>query len=283
MNTLKTTLLLASLTALLVFVGNLFGGEQGMIFAFILAVVLNFTSYWFSDRIVLKIYRGQELSESDAHGLFSMVRRLSQRAGIPMPRIYGIPSSSPNAFATGRDPEHAALAVTEGIMDILGEAEVEGVIAHELSHIKNRDILISSIAATVAGAVMILANMARWTALLGGLGGGDRDRGGGNLFGILATAIVAPIAAMMIQLAISRSREFAADRSAAGIAGSGEGLARALEKLETASKRRILPANPATAHMFIVNPLSGKSLTGLFSTHPPIEERVRRLRELRIG
>jgi len=281
MNTIRTTILLASLTALLILIGNMFGGRQGMIFAFVLAVVMNFASYWFSDKIVLKIYRGQELKEAQAPELFTMVRRLTQRAGIPMPKIYRIPSSAPNAFATGRDPEHAAVAVTEGIEDVLRSNEVEGVIAHELSHVKNRDILISSVAATVAGAIMILANMARWAAIFGGYGGGNRDRGG-NVFGLLLTAIVAPIAAMLIQLAISRSREYEADRSAAGIIGSGEGLARALEKLEVASKKRILPANPATAHMFIVNPLSGKSMAGLFSTHPPIEERVKRLRSLKI-
>jgi heat shock protein HtpX len=280
MNTLRTTLLLATLTALLIFIGYQFGGQGGMIFAFLLAVVINFTSYWFSDKIVLKMYKGQELSESQAPDLFSMVRRQTQRAGIPMPRIYRIPSSAPNAFATGRDPEHAVIAVTDGIVDILGSDEVEGVIAHELSHVKNRDILISSVAATVAGAIMILANMARWAAFLGGYGG-DRERGGG-LFGLLLTAIVAPIAAILIQLAISRSREYQADRSAAQIAGSGDGLARALEKLEVASSQRILPANPATAHMFIVNPLRGKSLAGLFSTHPPIEERVKRLRSLKV-
>lgn len=281
MNRMKTTILLAALTALLIVIGNIFGGQQGMIIAFILAIVMNFTSYWFSDKIVLKIYRGQELNEAQAPELFAMVRRLTQRAGLPMPRIYRIPSSSPNAFATGRDPEHAAIAVTDGIVEILGQSEVEGVIAHELSHVKNRDILISSVAATVAGAIMILASMARFAAIFGGFGGGDRDRGG-NIFGLLLTAIVAPIAAMLIQLAISRSREYEADRTAAWMVGSGDGLARALEKLESASKRRVLPANPATAHMFIVNPLSGKSLAGLFSTHPPIQERVKRLRSVKI-
>jgi heat shock protein HtpX len=281
MNTMRTTVLLAALTALLIVIGYSFGGEQGMIFAFGLAVVMNFTSYWFSDRIVLGIYRGRELKESDAPDLFSMIRRLAQRAGLPMPKVYRIPSDSPNAFATGRDPEHAAIAVTDGIVEILGERELEGVLAHELSHVRNRDILIGSVAATVAGAIMILANMARWAAFLGGFGGGDRDRGGGNVFALLLTAIVAPVAAMLIQLAISRSREYEADRSAARMVGSGEGLALALERLETAGRRRILPANPATAHMFIVNPLSGKSLAGLFSTHPPIAERVKRLRAMR--
>ncbi len=281
MNTLRTTVLLAALTALLILIGGLFGGRGGMIFAFVIAVVMNFTSYWFSDKIVLKIYHGQELSEADAPGLFALIRRLTQRAGLPMPKVYRIPSGSPNAFATGRDPEHAAVAVTEGILEILGESELEGVLGHELSHVKNRDILIGSVAATVAGAIMILASMARWAAIFGGFGGGSRDRGGGNVFGLLLTAIVAPIAAMMIQMAISRSREFEADRGAARLAGNGEGLARALEKLETATRRRPLPANPATAHMFIVNPLSGKSLAGLFSTHPPIAERVRRLRAMR--
>ena len=281
MNTIKTTVLLAALTVLLILIGDLFGGEQGMIFAFVLAVAMNFTSYWFSDRIVLGIYRGKELSEAEAPEIFAIVRRLTQRAGLPMPRIYRIPSDSPNAFATGRDPDHAAIAVTDGIVDILGQSEVEGVIAHELSHVKNRDILIGSVAATVAGAIMILANIARFAAIFGGFGGGSRDRDG-NVFGLLLTAIVAPIAAMLIQLAISRSREYEADRSAARLVGSGEGLARALEKLEAASRRRALPANPATAHMFIVNPLSGKSLAGLFSTHPPIRERVKRLRSLEV-
>ena len=278
MNTMRTTILLAGLTALLIVIGHLFGGQQGMVFAFFLAVVINFASYWFSDRIVLRLYRGQEMKESQAPDLFVIVRRLTQRAGLPMPRIYRIPSSSPNAFATGRNPEHAAVAVTDGILEILGREELEGVLAHELSHVKNRDILISSIAATIAGAIMILANMARWAALFGGFGGDDRERDGGNIFGLLLTAILAPIAAMLIQLAISRSREYEADQSAARIVGSGEGLARALEKLEAAGRKRILPANPATAHMFIVNPLSGRSLASLFSTHPPVKERVSRLR-----
>ena len=205
MNMIRTTLLLTALTALLVMIGNIFGGQQGMILAFLLAVAINFSSYWFSDKIVLKMYKGQELSEADAPGIFAIVRRLTQRAGLPMPKVYRVASKSPNAFATGRDPEHAALAVTDGIVDILGEEEVEGVLAHELSHVKNRDILIGSMAATVAGAIMILASMARWTAFLGGFGGGGRDRNG-SVLGLLLTAIVAPIAAMMIQLAIPRSR-----------------------------------------------------------------------------
>jgi heat shock protein HtpX len=280
---MRTTILLAAMTALLIVIGYFFGGQQGMIIAFGLAVVMNFTSYWFSDKIVLGMYRGRQLQETDAPELFAMIRRLTQRAGIPMPKIYRLPSNSPNAFATGRDPQHAAIAVTDGIVQILGEAELEGVIAHELSHVRNRDILIGSVAATMAGAIMILANMARWGAMFGGFGGGSRDRGGGNVFVLLLTAIVAPIAAMLIQLAISRSREYEADRTAARLVGSGEGLARALERLETASKQKLLPANPATAHMFIVNPLSGKSLAALFSTHPPIAERVKRLRALRIA
>jgi len=282
MNTMRTTILLAALTALLIVIGYSFGGERGMLLAFGIAVVMNFTSYWYSDRIVLRIYRGRELKEAEAAELFAMIRRLAQRAGLPMPKVYRIPSEAPNAFATGRDPEHAAVAVTDGILEILGEPELEGVLAHELSHVKNRDILIGSVAATVAGAIMILASMARWAAFLGGFGGGDRDRGGGNIFALLLTAIVAPIAAMLIQMAVSRSREYEADRSAARMVGSGDGLARALERLESTGRRRALRASPATAHMFIVNPLTGKTLATLFSTHPPVAERVKRLRAMRI-
>jgi len=280
-STLRTTLLLGVLTALVIFIGKLFGGSQGMVIAFIFAAVMNIGSYWFSDKIVLSMYRAQPLDEHQAPQIYRIVRELSMEANIPMPRIYLIPQDTPNAFATGRNPEHAVVALTEGLYRLLTPEEIRGVLAHELGHVKNRDILISSIAATMAGAVMVLANMARWAAIFGGFRGSDEDEGGGIL-GLLATAILAPIAAMLIQFAISRSREYLADETGARLSHNPESLASALEKLARASQRLPMQnARAETAHMFIVNPLSGKSLANLFSTHPPIEERIQRLRSMR--
>ena len=273
MNTLKTTFLLAALTAVFIVVGNLIGGQSGMIIALALAGIMNFVSYWWSDKIVLMRYRAEPLSREDAPKLYSMVEDLTARASMPMPKLYLLPSESPNAFATGRNPEHAAVAVTQGLMDLMDYEEVQGVVAHELSHIRHRDTLIGTVAATLAGAVMVLANMARWGAILGG---GSRDNDGGSIIGLLATAIVAPIAAMLIQMAISRSREFKADAGAAEITGNPNGLASALKKLKTAGERIPLKATQSTAHMFIYQPFLG-TIGRLFSTHPPIEERVRRL------
>ena len=279
---IRTTLLLALLTVLIVWMGGRFGGQNGMMIAFLFAVIMNFGSYWFSDKIVLAMYRAQPLNESQAPGLFLMVRELAAQAQIPMPRIYMLPEETPNAFATGRNPENAVVAVTEGLLRLLTPDEMRGVLAHELSHIKNRDILVSSIAATLAGVVMLLANMARWGAIFGGFGGrNDEEGGGGGILAFLVTAILAPIAAMLIQMAVSRSREYLADETGAGISHRPESLARALEKLELASQRiPMTDAQPATAHMFIVIPLTGRSLASLFSTHPPIEERIRRLRAM---
>lgn len=278
---IRTTLLMALLTALIVLFGNAVGGRGGMIMAFGFAVVMNFVSYWFSDKIVLAMYRAQPLDEHSAPDLYRMVRELAHEAQLPMPRLYIVPEETPNAFATGRNPENAVVAVTEGITRLLTPQELRGVIAHELAHVKNRDILVSSIAATLAGAVMMLANMVKWGAIFGGFRG-NNEEGGGGIFGALAMAILAPIAAMLIQMAISRSREYLADETGARLIHGGEPLARALEKLSLASERIPMhDANPSTAHMFIVNPLSGRSLMNLFSTHPPIEERVERLRSMR--
>ncbi len=274
-NTAKTALFLGILSALLLIVGQAVAGQQGLIVAFVFAALLNLGSYWFSDRMVLAIYRAKEVGPE--HPLSRIVQRLTQRAGLPMPRVYLIPTNALNAFATGRNPEHAAVAATEGILQALSERELEGVMAHELTHVRHRDTLISAVAATIAAAIMMLASMARWGAIFGGFGGRDNDRGGGNLFTLLATAIVAPIAAGLIQAAISRSREFEADRGGAEMAGTPNGLADALRKLEVASKQLPMPANPATAHLFIIKPFSGQALANLFSTHPPTEERVARL------
>jgi heat shock protein HtpX len=279
-NTLRTTFLLALLTVLIVGVGRVIGGPQGMKIALVLALAMNFVSYWISDKIVLAMYRAQPLEEQQAPEIFRMVRELAGNAQLPMPRLYLLPQDTPNAFATGRNPERAVVAVTEGLLRLLDRQEVRGVLAHELSHIKNRDILIGSIAATLAGAIMILADMARWGAIFGGLRGGDDDERGGGLE-LLVMAIVAPIAALLIQMAISRSREYLADETGARISRNPEGLARALEKLSLGAERLpMTDARPATAHMFIVNPLSGRSLLNLFSTHPPMEERIRRLRAM---
>lgn len=274
---LKTTLLLGSLTGLIIFIGRYLGGSSGMVIAFLFAVLMNVGSYWFSDKIVLKLYKSRELSSEEAPELYSMVSRLSQSASLPMPKIYLIPSEAPNAFATGRNPQHAVVAVTRGILRLLNSSELEGVLAHEMAHIKDRDILISSIAATLAGVIMMVASMARWAALFGGLGGSDDDDGGGIL-GFLVLAFLAPLAALIIQLAISRSREYLADSTGAQIAGNPFGLASALEKLDDVSQKIPMKANPATSHLFIVNPLSGKSFMSLFSTHPPIVDRIARLR-----
>jgi heat shock protein HtpX len=279
---LRTTLLLGLLTGLIIWIGNLFGGSNGMVVAFVLAAVMNMGSYWFSDKIVLAMYRAKALDEREAPELYRIVRELAAEAGLPMPRIYLIPQETPNAFATGRNPEHAVVAVTDGLWRLLTTDEIRGVLAHELGHVRNRDILVSSIAATLAGVVMMLASMARWGAIFGGVRGSDEDDGGGVL-GFLITAIVAPIAAMLIQMAISRSREYLADETGARISHNPESLARALEKLAIASNRLPMDASPQTAHLFIVNPLTGKSLAGLFSTHPPIEERIRRLRSMHRG
>lgn len=278
---LRTTFLLGLLTALIVWIGDRFGGTQGMILAFIMAAVMNLGSYWFSDKIVLSMYRARPLDEQHAPELFRIVRELTREAGLPMPRVYMIPDDAPNAFATGRNPQNAAVAVTEGLWRLLTPDEIRGVLAHELGHVLNRDILVSSIAATLAGAVMILARMAQWGAMFGGFRGGRDEDEGGGIIGLIATAIIAPVAATLIQLAISRSREYLADETGARLSHRPESLARALEKLETASQRiPMQDASPSTAHLFIVNPLSAKSLTNLFSTHPPIEERIRRLRSM---
>jgi len=275
-NQIRTTILLALMTAFLLFVGQILGGRQGMLIALVLAAVMNFVSYWYSDKIVLRMYNAKEINAASSPELFGIVRNLVQRAGLPMPKVYIIPNSSPNAFATGRNPEHAVVVVTEGLMRIMDREEITGVLAHELAHVKNRDILIGSIAATMAGAVMMLASMARWAAIFGI--GRDDEEGGGGIIGLIAMSIIAPMAAMLIQMAVSRSREYLADATGAGFVGSPSGLARALEKLGSYNRGVPLDANPATAHMFIVNPLSGKRLQSLFSTHPPIEERVARLR-----
>jgi heat shock protein HtpX len=281
-NIMKTAMLLAVLTALLILIGGAIGGEQGMLIAFVLAGVMNFASYWFSDKIVLSMYRAQPVDEAAAPGLHRMVRTLTTRAGLPMPRVYIIPNETPNAFATGRNPQHAAVAVTEGIMRILDEDELEGVIAHELSHVKNRDTLIMTITATLAGTITYLAHMAQWAAMFGGMRRDSDEDSGGGAFGALFMAILAPIAAMLVQMAISRTREFHADATGARIAGKPWGLAKALEKMEMASRMVPMQATPATAHLFIVNPLSGGSLLNLFSTHPPIQERIARLRAMAI-
>ncbi|MDH7499159.1 MAG: zinc metalloprotease HtpX, partial [candidate division NC10 bacterium] len=260
-----------------------FGGRQGMIIALVFAGLLNFVSYWFSDKIVLALYRARPVEETEAPELFRMVRGLAQRAGIPMPKVYVVPTDTPNAFATGRSPRHAAVAVTEGILRLLSTGELEGVLAHELSHIKHRDTLISTIAATMAGVIVMLANMAKWAAFFGGFGGRDEENRGGGVLGLLLMAVLAPIAATLIQLAISRSREYLADEGSARITKSPGRLADALEKLEYAAERIPLDANPATSHLFIVNPLRGGGMLALFSTHPPIEQRVARLRAMRIA
>lgn len=277
MNSIKTVGLMTLLTVLLVLAGDYLGGVGGAQIFFLFALVMNLGSYWFSDKIVLKMYRAQPVTEQQAPELVGVVKKLAREAELPMPKVYITPQQTPNAFATGRNPAHAAVAVTQGILNILSLQELEGVLAHELAHVKNRDILIGTIAATIAGAITMLASIARWTALFGGLGGDDDD---GGAIGAIVMMILAPIAALLIQMAISRSREYQADATGAKICRAPLALANALEKLDAKSRQIPMQANPATAHMFIVNPLSGKSLMNLFSTHPPMGERVRRLQEI---
>ena len=278
MNILKTTFLLTALTLLLLLVGKAIGGNGGMMIALIMAGVMNLVSYWFSDKIVLKMYGAREVTEAEAPRLYRITNQLAMKAMLPMPKVYIIPGMSPNAFATGRNPQHAAVAATEGILSILNDEELEGVMAHELAHVGNRDILISSIVATIAGAISYLAHMAQWAAIFGG--GRDRDEEGGSPFVMIAMAIVAPIAAMLIQMAISRSREYQADAYGSRICRKPLALASALKKLHMGVAAIPMHANSATAHMFIVSPLTGGGLMSLFSTHPPMEERVARLEEL---
>ena len=280
-NVLKTGFLLAVLTCLLVLFGGALGGRQGMTVAFILALVMNFGSYWFSDRIALSMSGAQPVDEAQAPGLYAMVRSLAERAGIPTPRLYLIPGEAPNAFATGRNPEHGVVAVTEGITRLLDADELAGVVAHEMGHIKNRDTLTMTIAATLAGTITYLAQMAQWAAFFGGSRRDDDEGGGGSMIGALLMAILAPIAALLVQMAISRTREYEADATGARIAGSPEGLARALQKMHMiATQGASMDVAPATAHMYIVNPLSSGGIATLFSTHPPIPERVARLRAM---
>jgi heat shock protein HtpX len=274
-NAVKTTGLMVALMVLFVLIGGLLGGTRGMMIFGAFAFALNFGAYWFSDRVVLAMYRAREVDETSAPTLYRVVQRLAERAELPMPKVYIIPQAAPNAFATGRDPKHAAVAATQGLMQIMDEQELEGVIAHELSHVRNRDMLIGTIAATLAGAIMMLARVAQWTAIFGG--GRNRDDEGGNPFALIAVAIFGTIAALLIQMAISRSREYQADASGARLSGNPMGLAHALQRLERTAQRVPMQANPATSHMFIVNPLSGGSVLKLFSTHPPTEERIARL------
>lgn len=278
MNSFRTVVLLMFLTLVLVWGGAAMGGQQGMTIALVIAFAMNFVSYWFSDKIVLKMYRAQEVTEADAPTLYRIVRNLSQKAKMPMPKVYIIPDATPNAFATGRNPEHAAVAATEGIMRLLSEEELTGVMAHELAHVKHRDILIGSIAAVLAGAISYMAQMAQWAAIFGGRS--DDREGGGHPAAALVMMIVGPIAAMLIQMAISRSREYVADEGGARMCGNPRALANALRKLHLGVQQVPMNASPATAHMFIVNPLSGGGIRSLFSTHPPMEERVARLEAL---
>ena len=285
MNVLKTWILLSVLTVLLVFVGQLMGGANGAASAFVFALLMNLGAYWFSDKLVLAMYRAKPLTEAEAPQVYRAVREIAQRDHVPMPKLYWLPTRTPNAFATGRSPKHASVAVTSGLLEIMNEEELKGVLAHELSHVKNRDTLVMSIAAAIAGAIAMLAHWARWGLMFGG---GDRDRrnqsnGAIQLVALLIIAVLAPLAAMLIQLAISRTREYGADDTGARLTGNPQGLASALEKLDAAVRAHPLPnVNPATAHLFIVNPLSGDAIAKLFSTHPPIAERVRRLRTMRL-
>ncbi|MFH1856237.1 MAG: zinc metalloprotease HtpX [Candidatus Omnitrophota bacterium] len=277
MNILKTAVLFTLLTLLLIWVGRVVAGTQGMLVAFCFALILNVVSYWYSDKIVLAMYRAKEIGYSQNPKIFNIVKKLTEQANLPMPKLYVIPAQTPNAFATGRNPHHAAIAVTEGILSLLNEDELEGVLAHELAHVKNRDILISSVVATVAGAIFLLANIARYSAIFGGVGGRRRDS---NVIGLLIVSIVAPISAMLIQLAISRAGEFRADRKGALLSKKPLSLASALEKLHFLSQRKPLSSNPTTAHLFIVNPLSGKGIAALFSTHPSVGTRIEKLKQI---
>ena len=281
MNNLKTMVLMVTLTLMLVFIGTLLGGKSGMTVALIIAFAMNFITYWFSDKIVLRMYGAQEVSEAEAPELYSMVKRLALHAILPMPKIYLIDKEQPNAFATGRNPQKGAIALTTGIMKILPREELEGVIGHELSHIRHRDILVGTVAATIAGAISYLAQMAQWAMIFGGRK--DEEGQGANPISALVMMIVGPIAAMLVQMAISRSREYGADEGGARIAGNPLSLANALRKLYAASQKIPMEVNPATSHMFIVNPLSGGGLLRLFSTHPPIEERISRLEAMAWG
>jgi heat shock protein HtpX len=274
MNGLKTAFLLTAMTVLAVLVGDYFGGRNGLVIAFIVAAIMNFVSYFFSDKIALAMYRAQPVTREQLPRVYAVVERLAAKIGIPTPKIYVIPTDSPNAFATGRNPNHASVAVTEGILNLMDDEELEGVLAHELGHVRNRDILTSSIAATIAGSITMLARMGFWFG--GALGGDDRDRRGGGV-GALLMLILAPIAAMLIQLAVSRTREYEADASGAHYTGNPYALARALQKLDAYSKRIPMVASPSTAHLFIVQPLLGMDFGSLFSTHPPIHKRVERL------
>ena len=281
MNTMKTAVLMAGLTALLVVVGGGLWGRGGMMLFFMIAMAMNLGSYWFSDKIVLRMYNAKEVTEADSPVLYSVTRNLARRANMPMPRVYVIPSQALNAFATGRNPQHAAVAATEGILRVLSHDELTGVMAHELSHVGNRDILIGTIAAAIAGAIGMIASIAQWGMIFGGFGGRrDEDRGGGGI-GAILMIFLAPLAAGLIQAAISRSREYEADASGAKLCGHPQSLASALRKLDAGSKRIPMDASPATAHMFIVNPLRAGFVTGLFSTHPPMEERIARLEAMR--
>ncbi|RMF83879.1 MAG: zinc metalloprotease HtpX [Nitrospirae bacterium] len=274
-NTLRTVILMALLTAVLMWAGEILGGRAGATIALLFAGVMNLGAYWFSDRVVIRMYRGREVTSGP---LYDVVRELATRGGLPMPRVYILPQAAPNAFATGRNPEHAAVAATQGLVEMLSREELLGVMAHEMSHVKNRDILIGSIAATIAGAISYLASMAQWAALFGGFGRSDDE--GRNPFALIVMMIVAPLAAMLIQMAISRSREYQADASGARLAGNPLYLASALRKLAYANQRIPMEAHEATAHMFIVNPLRGERLASLFATHPPVEERIRRLEQM---
>ena len=277
MQIFKTTLLMTVLTVVLLLIGNWLGGEAGMILALVIAGAMNFASYFYSDKIALKTYNAQPVTREELPNVYRILEGLTGRENLPMPKVYVIPTDSPNAFATGRNPEHASVAVTRGILTLLTDEELEGVLSHELGHVRNRDILISSIAATMAGAIMLIARMAGWAALFGGYGGRDNNDSEGGALGAIALMIIAPIAAMMIQLAISRSREYAADASGAHWTGNPQALARALEKLDAYSKQRPMLATPSTAHLFIIAPRTRALLAGLFSTHPPIPARVARL------
>lgn len=277
MNGIKIVIMMMALMALFIYVGYLVGGQNGMVIAFIIASIMNFISYWYSDKMVLKMYRAREVDEHEHSRLFRIVKSVSTQAMIPMPKVYIVPTKAPNAFATGRNLEHAAVATTEGLLELLNDRELEGVIGHEIAHIQNKDMLIGTIAATFAGAIGIIASIARWGAIFGGYSR-DNDRGGG--IGLLITAIVAPLAAMIIQMAISRQREYKADEIGAGMTNRHHDLASALEKLHKAPIRLNLDKRPATAHLMIANPLSGKNFTSIFSTHPPVEKRIERLKKL---
>lgn len=281
MNNFKVFLLMGVLSVLLVMIGNYLGGQSGAMLFFLISLGMNFFSYFYSDRLAIKMTRSYPVSEREAPELYDVVRRLAGRAGVPMPRVFITPSQQPNAFATGRNPAHAAVAVTEGLLRILGRSELEGVLAHEMAHVKNRDVLIGTVAAAFAGAITMIAHIIQWGAIFG-MGRGDDEEGGGNVIGAIALAILAPIAAMIIQMAISRSREYQADETGARFAGSAGGLSNALLKLDSAAQRIPMQVNTAASHLFIVNPLSGESVARLFSTHPPIEERVKRLSQMKI-